>query len=227
METQSVNFGPMTETSTIVARAQGRQGELALRAVGDHYEIISNGVFLMDTRNGCSERRLVQLALRDRRPRSRLLIGGLGVGFSLAEALRPDLVERATVVEIEPQIIAWNRTWLASCSGGALTDLRVEVVNDDFIAFLERDGEPYDAICLDIDNGPAWTVTEANGVLYSNEGLALLRRRLEPGGTLTVWSAAAAQGFEEKLRLAFDKVEAVTIPVPRGEPDVVYVASRD
>ena len=63
---------------------------------------------------------------------------------------------------------------------------KVEVVNDDLIAFLERDGEPYDAICLDIDNGPAWTVTEANRVLYSNEGLALLRRRLEPGGTLTV-----------------------------------------
>ena len=217
----------MTETSTIVERAKGRLGELALRAVGDHYEIISNGVFLMDTRNGCSERLLVQLALRDRRPRSRLLIGELGVGFSLAEALRSDLVERATVVEIEPQIVEWNRTWLARWSGGALADPRVEIVNDDLIAWLERGGELYDAICLDIDNGPAWTVADANQALYSNEGLALLQRRLAPGGTLTVWSAAAAQGFEEKLRLAFDKVEAVTIPVPRGEPDVVYVASRD
>jgi spermidine synthase len=203
------------------------QGELALRAVGDHYEIISNGVFLMDTRNGYSERLLVQLALRERRLGSRLLIGGLGVGFSLAEALRSDLVERATVVEIEPQIIEWNRTWLASFSGSALADPRVEIVNDDLTAWLEREGTPFDAICLDIDNGPAWTVTEANGRLYSNEGLALLRRRLGPGGTLTVWSAAEARGFQTRLQLAFEKVEAVAVPVPRGEPDVVYVASRD
>jgi spermidine synthase len=212
--------------SRIVARAQGRQGELALRAVGDHFEIISNGVFLMDTRNGESERLLVQLALRDRRPRSRVLIGGLGVGFSLAEALRSDLVERATVVEIEPKVIEWNRTWLASFSGSALADPRVEIVNDDLIAWLERDGAPFDAICLDIDNGPAWTVTEANGRLYSDAGLALLRRRLRPGGTLAVWSAARAEGFQTRLQLTFEKVEAVAVPAPRGEPDVVYVASR-
>ena len=74
-----------------IERAQGRLGELALRAVGGHHEIISNGVFLMDTRNGCSERLLVQLALARPAVRSRLLIGGLGVGFSLAEALRSDL----------------------------------------------------------------------------------------------------------------------------------------
>jgi spermidine synthase len=214
------------KASRIVARAQGRQGELALRAVGDHYEIISNGVFLMDTRNGESERLLVRLALRDRPPRSRLLIGGLGVGFSLAESLRSDLVERVTVVEIEPQIIEWNRTLLAPFSEGALMDPRVEIVNDDLIGWLERAGEPFDAICLDIDNGPAWTVTEANGELYSSEGLALLRRRLTRGGVLTIWSAAKTQGFDEKLQLAFDRVEAVSVPVPRGEPDVVYVASR-
>jgi spermidine synthase len=213
------------KASRIVARAQGPQGELALRAVGDDYEIISNGVFLMDTRNGESERLLVQLALRDRPPRARLLIGGLGVGFSLAEALRSDLVERVTVVEIDPQIIEWNRTWLASFSHGALADPRVEIVNDDLIAWLERDREPFDAICLDIDNGPAWTVTEANERLYSSEGLALLRRRLTLYGILTLWSAAEAPGFDERLRLAFDKVEMVRVPVPRGEPDVIYVAS--
>ena len=131
------------------------------------------------------------------------------------------------MVEIEPQIIAWHRTWLAPFSNGALADPRVDVVNDDLIAWLERGGEPFDAICLDIDNGPAWTVTEDNGTLYSDEGLTLLRGRLKPGGTLTVWSAAQTQDFAKRLRLAFEKVEAVAVPAPRGEPDIIYVATRD
>jgi spermidine synthase len=214
------------ETATIMERAAGRLGELALRAVGDHYEVISNGVFLMDTRNGESERLLVRLALRHKRGGLRVLIGGLGVGFSLAEALRSNLAERVTVVEIEPKIIAWNRTHLASFSGDALSDPRVELVNEDLKPWLTRNEGPFDAICLDIDNGPAWTVADANAALYSDEGVALLSERLKPGGTLTVWSAAEAQNFEEALRLAFDKVEAVAVPVSRGEPDVIYVASR-
>src|SRR5271157_2580156 len=148
---------------TTVERAQGRQGELALRAVGEHYEIISNGVFLMDTRGGESERLLVRLALREAPSRLRLLIGGLGVGFSLAEALRSDLVERVTVAEIEPKIIEWCRTYLAPFSGEALSDPRVEVVNEDLATWLRRNEEPFDAICLDVDNGPTWTVTDADG----------------------------------------------------------------
>ncbi|RBP04052.1 spermidine synthase [Roseiarcus fermentans] len=212
--------------ATIVERAAGRFGELALRSVGGHYEIVMNGVFLMDTRNGESERLLVRLALRDAPDHSRLMIGGLGVGFSLAEALRSDRLGRATVVEIEPRIVAWCRTHLAPFSQGALADPRVEIVEDDVAAFLRRSAACFDAICLDVDNGPAWTVADANGALYAAEGLAMLRDRLKPGGTLTVWSAAAAPTFEARLRDVFDAVEAVAVPVARGEPDVVYVASR-
>ena len=214
------------DTPTVVERAAGRLGELALRAVGDHYEIISNGVFLMDTRNGSSERLLVRLALREAPNRARLLIGGLGVGFSLAEALRSDGLERVTVVEIEPTIIAWGRTHLSAFSRQALSDPRVEIVNDDLAIWIKADVGPFDAICLDIDNGPLWTVADANAALYSDEGLALLRERLRPGGTLTVWSAAEARGFADRLRRAFGKAEAVSVPAPRGEPDVIYVASR-
>jgi spermidine synthase len=214
-------------TPTIVERVEGRLGELALRSEGEHYEIVSNGVFLMDTRNGSSERLLGRLALRHAPDRARLMIGGLGVGFSLAEALRSDLVERVTVVEIEPKVIEWGRTWLAPFSEDALTDPRVRIVNDDLTNWLDRNEDTFDAICLDVDNGPAWTVADANGPLYSTAGLALLRERLKPGGVLTVWSAAEAQGFAEALRRAFDRVEMVSVPVPRGEPDIIYVASRD
>ncbi len=213
-----------TNTSRLVERARGRQGELVLRAVGDHYEIISNGVFLMDTRNGESERQLVRLALRDRPGRLRLLIGGLGVGFSLAEALRSPQVERVTVVEIEPEVVEWSRAYLASFSGGALSDPRVEVVNDDLVAWLHYHAQRFDGICLDIDNGPDWTVTDANGALYSDIGLARLRERLKPGGVLTIWSAAEARNFAETLRLVFDEVEVCKVPVPRGDPDILYVA---
>ncbi len=212
--------------SRIVERAPGRQGELALRTDGPHYEVISNGLFLMDTRNGESERLLVRLALGDRRGRSRMLMGGLGVGFSLAEALRSPLLDHVTVVEIEPKIVEWNRTYLAPSSGNALSDPRVAVVTEDFGTFLARAGEPFDAICLDVDNGPTWTVSDANRTLYAEEGLALLREHLTPGGVLTIWSAAEVEGFAERLRRVFDQVEVFSVPAPRGAPDVVYIASR-
>ncbi len=215
-----------TNATRLVDRARGRQGELALRAAGDHFEIISNGVFLMDTRNGSSERLLVRLAIRDRPGPLRLLLGGLGVGFSLAEALRFDQVERVTVVEIEPKIVEWCRTCLAPFSGDALADPRVELVDDDLIAWLRQKGGPFDGVCLDIDNGPDWTVADANAALYADEGLVLLRERLKPGGVLTVWSAAEAESFARRLRSVFEGVEVLEVPVPRGDPDVIYVASR-
>jgi spermidine synthase len=219
---------PMRDEHTpiIVERAEGRLGELALRFDGEHYEIVLNGVFLMDTRNGESERLLVRLALRKGPKRARLMIGGLGVGFSLAEVLRSDLVERVTVVEIEPKIIEWGRTFLTPFSQAALSDPRVEIVNEDLGSWLRGGEERFDAICLDIDNGPVWTVADANASLYSAEGLALLRERLKPGGVLTVWSASAAPDFEKALQLVFGGVEAVSVSAPRGEPDVVYLARR-
>lgn len=214
------------EATTLVERVQGRLGELALRAAGAHYEIIANGVFLMDTRNGESERLIVRLALGDRPGPLSLLIGGLGVGFSLAEALGSERVARATVVEIEPKIIEWGRGLLAPFSGNALADPRAAVVNADFLTWLERTDQTFDAIALDIDNGPTWTVADANARLYADEGLALIRARLNPGGALTIWSAADAPGFAAALQGMFDRVETVRVPVPKGEPDVVYVARR-
>ena len=153
-------------------------------------------------------------------------MAGSEFGFSLAEALRSDRIERVTVVEIEPKIVEWCQTRLAPFSENALSDARVQVVVEDLVAFLDREGEGFDAICLDVDNGPAWTVTPANETLYSDERLALLRERLKPRGVLTIWSAAEVPGFAERLRRGFDSVDMVAVPAPRGEPDVIYVASR-
>jgi spermidine synthase len=205
-------------------RRAGESGELVLRGDGRHFEIISNGMFLMDTRAGESERLLVRSALDYVARPAQVLIGGLGVGFSLAEALRSPRTRAVTVVEREPAVIGWHATHLRPYSGGALDDPRVRVERADLLAWLDATPEVYDVVCLDIDNGPEWTVTEGNAALYTPAGLELLARRLAPGGVLAVWSAGAAPAFEARLREHFAGVTAYPVPVARGEPDVVYLA---
>ncbi|URN03944.1 spermidine synthase [Actinomadura madurae] len=211
----------------VVERAAGAGGELALRRDGAHYEIISNGVFLMDTRNGESERLLVRAATEGLDGPVRVLIGGLGVGFSLAEALTLPGVEHVTVVEREPAVIGWHATALRPWSAGALDDPRVTVECADLLAFVADPGDRrFDALCLDIDNGPDWTVTPGNARLYARGGLDALAGLLTPRGVLAVWSANAAPVFESLLSDRFARVEARPVPVPRGEPDVVYLAAE-
>ena len=209
---------PRAGVSVTVERLDTPRGELVLRRDGDYHEIVSNGTFLMDTRDGRSERELVRAAVRG--PGARVLIGGLGVGFSLAEALTLDPAA-VTVVEIEPAVVRWNRAHLGRA--GLLDDPRVTVVVDDLAAFLAAGRGRYDAICLDVDNGPEWTVTVDNAVLYGDPGLSAVDRRLAPGGRLAVWSAHRSADFEGRLRARYQTVETRQIPVARGEPDVVWV----
>ena len=208
-------------------RVRTPRGELVLRLRDGHYEIVSNGVFLMDTRAGESERLLVRAALEDLPEHARLLIGGLGVGFSLAEAVRSARLSEIVVVEIEPAIVAWHRTVLRPYSAGAPDDPRVRVVTADLLHWLARTHERFDAICLDIDNGPDWTVFEGNDMLYAGEGIGLVRSRLVPGGVLAVWSAAESASFADLLAAEVGPVRTLRIPVERGEPDIVYVSRAD
>ncbi|MFI0722737.1 spermidine synthase [Streptomyces sp. NPDC021224] len=219
------------ETVTVLDRREGVAGELALRhrAGAGTYEIIANGCFLMDTSDGRSERLLVDAALDALagRPAPSVLLGGLGVGFSLARAAEAGW-GRIAVVEREAAVVAWHREGpLAAYSAGALGDPRVTLVLEDLLDHLHGGGEPYDALCLDIDNGPDWTVTENNGSLYSPSGLDACRNRLTPGGVLAVWSAQPSAAFEDALRSAgFERVRTLEIPVARGVPDVVHLAHR-
>jgi spermidine synthase len=210
----------------VVERVLTPRGELVLRRAQAHHEIISNGVFLMDTRDGASERLLVRAALDAcPRPRARVLIGGLGVGFSLDEALRHPVVTEVVVIEVEEAIIRWHRTHFGAHASRAPEDPRTRVVNADLAAWLADGADRFDAICLDIDNGPDWTVAAGNAVLYTHEGLSLLRRRLVPGGVLAVWSAMAAPAFAAALGRHFSSVQVHLVEVPRGDPDHVYVAA--
>jgi spermidine synthase len=209
----------------VYEREAGEHGELVLRGDGEHFEIISNGMFLMDTRSGESERLLVRAALERLARPSAVLIGGLGVGFSLAEALRSPYARGVTVIEREPAVVRWHAGHLRPYSAGALGDPRVRVECADLPGWLRTTPETYDALCLDIDNGPEWTLSEGNADLYGPGGLDLLAGRLRPGGALAVWSAGAASAFEARLRARFTDVSVRPVRVARGEPDLVYLAS--
>jgi spermidine synthase len=216
----------VTTTDTeVVERTTGRCGELVLRRVDGHHEIIANGVFLMDTRGGASERLLVTAAA-DRMPSpGRLLVGGLGVGLSLAAALAHPAVGAVHVVEREAAVIRWNRGPLAPVHGDALRDPRVVVHEADLVDWLAT-AEPgsLDAICLDVDNGPDWLVSPSNRWLYEEAGLRAAGRALAPGGVLAVWSAAPSPALVERLSARFADIETIEVPTPRGAPDVVTCA---
>src|SRR5262249_48639561 len=211
----------------VLERVVTRRGELVLRRAGAEFEIISNGVFLMDTREGRSERLMVTAALaRGPPPATPLLVSRLGVGFALAEAVSQARVARVDVVEISAEIIGWHGTHLRHLAAPAWEDARVHVINADVVAWLARRRGPYDVICLDVDNGPEWTVWDANQALYGDEGLRRVRDSLRPGGVVSVWSAAEAPAFEDCLLRHFGAVHAYRVPVSRGQPDVVYLAKR-
>ena len=210
-----------------VERTTGLAGELVLRRDGEHHEIIANGVFLMDTRGGSSERLLVSAAADRMPPPGRMLIGGLGVGFSLASALVHPAVTAVEVVEREAAVIRWNRGPLAPLHGDALADPRVAVREAD-VADRIAAAAPgsFDAICLDTDNGPDWLVSPANARLYTDSGLAAAAGALAPGGVLAVWSAAPSPALATRMGGLFAEVRTFEVPVDRGAPDVVVLAAQ-
>ena len=218
----------MADEPQVLDRVTTPRGELVLRRLGDEFEVISNGVFLMDTRDGRSERALVGEAVRRHPAPRRLLIGGLGVGFSLLEALDHPAIEHVVVVEIEQVLVDWHATHLHQRTGSALADPRVQVVVANVRDHLTANPAGYDVICLDVDNGPDWTVTDENAGLYGEAGIAVCSNALAQGGVLAVWSAAPAPRYEQLLRQQLDDVHVVEVPayVQRGAPDVVFLGRR-
>ncbi|MFC9925448.1 spermidine synthase [Streptomyces sp. NPDC127190] len=220
----------LDDSPVVLDRRDGPYGEVVLRRHGALLQIIANGCFLMDTSDGRSERLLVDAAYDalDGRPEPAVLIGGLGVGFSLAHAAADGRWGRIVVVEREPAVVGWHRDGpLAQLSAGALADPRTEIVEADLVRYVNETSDTFDALCLDIDNGPGWTVTEDNGSLYSPAGLRSCARVLRPGGVLAVWSAEPSPEFEGSLRNAgFRQVRTEEVPVARGVPDAVHLGVR-
>ena len=182
----------------------------------------------MDTRDGRSERLLVRAALDACPDARRLLIGGLGVGFSLREAVTFPGLSDIDVVEIEPDLVAWHRRHLTHLTGEALADPRVSVVVADLREHLRQRQRQYDVICLDVDNGPDWTVTPENEEIYASHGLSQAADALREGGVLTVWSASRSPGFQDRLAQHLEDVRTLEVEVrtPRADPDVIYLGRK-
>lgn len=185
-----------------LARARTASGDdIMLRQRGGIYEIRYNGIELMSNLNHQSEIQLALLSMRrlDFRAR-RVLIGGLGLGYSLRALLdlaAPDA--EVTVCEIIPEVVAWNRGPLAHLAANPLDDPRSRVVIGDVRDHLAASKGQYDLILLDTDNGPDFVVRPENESLYQDRGIAGVAEALTPGGLAAFWSATASERFEKVL----------------------------
>ncbi len=182
---------------------------LRLLRRGDEFSIrLQGGNELMNSRLGGSEEALATLALERLADRHapRVLIGGLGMGFTLraAQAVAPPDA-RLVVSEIVPELIGWAGQHMAAVFGDCLSDPRVDVRTGDVGALIREAQGAFDAILLDVDNGPDGLTRPDNDALYREEGLRSSRRALSPGGVLAVWSAAPDRAFSKRLsRCGFD-----------------------
>lgn len=192
---------------------------------GDEYVLRMRGAELMNSRSHRSEELLATLGCAGLPPRARVLIGGLGMGFTTRAALEAIPTDATIVVaELVSEVVAWNRGPLAHLAAHPLDDARVTVRIAD-VAEVMSEGT-YHAILLDVDNGPDAFTSPSNSKLYGVRGLERARRALVPGGTFGVWSVADDKGFTGRLRAVGFTVETHRVP-PRpnsGARHVVWIA---
>ena len=206
--------------------------EIRLYQRGADFMILLPTDELMSSRMRNSEERLATMTLERLagNPAPRLLIGGYGMGFTLRAALAaaPQRA-RITVAELLPEIVEWARGPMAALTAGCLDDPRVTLEVRDVAETIAFDTGHFDAILLDVDNGPDGVVRKENDRLYSRAGLATTFGALRPGGVLAVWSAADDAGFTRRLRGAGFNVEMVTVkarPNGKGPRHVIWFAKR-
>jgi spermidine synthase len=207
-------------------------GELVLRrrpGAGPHgrdvLELVVDGVFAMDTIDVSTELQLASETLRRLAgDHWRVVVGGLGLGFTLRELLADQRVAAVSVVELEPALVQWVRDGLVEPAAGILDDPRVEVVLADVGAYLSgRPAGSVDAVLLDVDNGPDFLVHPTNSALYQPRSLSRILGRLRPGGVLAVWSAGPAPALSDALAAAGRSVDEVSLTVPREGRVLDYV----
>jgi spermidine synthase len=204
--------------------------ELRLFRRGDEYTIALGGNELMSSRMSGSEEALAVMTCARLKAGAApdLLIGGYGMGFTLRAALAAlGPGARMTVAELVPEIIDWARGPMAKLTAGCLDDPRVDLVAGDVSAVIGAGAGRYDAILLDVDNGPDGLVREGNDRIYSMQGLGLAKAALRPGGVLAIWSAATDAKFARRLGHAGFKVEEVSVRARsngKGAKHVIWFA---
>jgi spermidine synthase len=207
-------------------------GELRLMKRGAEFSIKLGADELMNSRLSATEQALATMACEKIRAvkRSRILIGGLGMGFTLRAALTVMGSEAAIVVaELVPAVVAWARGPMAKLFGNSLSDRRVRIEEGDVGDLIRSADAAYDAILLDVDNGPEGMTRKANDRLYDLKGLRAAHAALRRGGILAVWSSGPNPKFTIRLRKA--GFEAAEVPLrakgPRGGArHMIWIARR-
>ena len=194
------------------------------------YLIRADGVELMSTRRHLSEDKLAEVACAPLKTRRgvRVLIGGLGLGFTLREALRhlgPDA--EVVVAELVAEVIAWNANSDYALSAEAMADPRVRIVHDDVSNVLRKNAGGFDAIMLDTDNGPEGMIMKENSRLYAVRGIANTMAALRAGGTITYWSVGDDPDFERSLKNAGLEVKVMKVRAhaTSGPFHTLYIAT--
>lgn len=210
-----------------VARAESERGEVVLRRrTSEHaapvLELRVNGVFVMDTQETSSELALATAALDLVEEPHDVVVGGLGLGFTLQTVLADPRVERVRVVEVEESLVGWMRDGTVPHGPGVLADRRVEIVVGDVVRAVAEAKDHHDLVLLDVDNGPGHLVHTGNAAAYSPTFLTDVRRLLRPGGCLVVWSAGPAPDLLATLRDVFGAAEEQELPVMLQQRETSY-----
>ncbi|HET6737473.1 MAG TPA: hypothetical protein VFH76_01010, partial [Kribbella sp.] len=185
-------------------------------------ELRVNGVFVMDDRETSSEELLASAALASVRRPDRVLVGGLGLGYTVRALLADDRLGEVVVAEIEPDLVAWMRSGLVP---SVLDDPRVSVVVGDVREVVAASSDAsLDGILLDVDNGPDFLVYNENSAIYASPFLTVCRSKLRAGGVLTVWSSSASDALEAAVTAVFGACAVTPVPVTlQGRAETYYV----
>ena len=215
------------------AQTPGNGLELRLYQRDTEFSIRAGNYELMNSRVYESEDALAKLACQKitNHPRARVLIGGLGMGYTVRSALN-GLGAKAQVVvaELVPAVVQWNRGFLAGLAGSPLDDNRVTIHEADVAQMIKASKSDYNAILLDVDNGPQALTQKDNDWLYSPEGLKTAFAALRPKGVLAIWSSGPEPAFVQRLRKAGFEVDEVGVRTRRGGKSgahhIVWIAMR-
>lgn len=215
-----------------MARAASPRGEIVLRERRDDtrpeaapvaLELRVNGVFVMDTLETATEKELARVALSHVDQPRAVLVGGLGLGFTLHEVLGDSRVEHLTVVEIEDALIRWMRDGTVPHGPGYLADRRLQVITADIrVAVDEAADRSFDLVLLDVDNGPGFLVYEDNAAVYAEPFLRRVRTLLRPHGALAIWSADESPALLEAMERTFGQATPLPYDVRLQERDERY-----
>jgi len=214
------------------APVPGGDGELRLMRRGAEFSIMLGSNQLMNSRLSGSEQALATIACGrlEALERPHLLIGGLGMGFTLRAALAVlGTKARVVVAELMPAVLKWARGPMAEMFGSSLTDPRVSIREVDVADLIRSSRSTFDAILLDVDNGPEALAREANNVLYGVRGLRAAHTALRPGGVLSVWSSGPDLKFAKRLRDAGFEVDELKVRATGtrgGARHVIWIATR-